>query len=62
MWMIQVLRIYENLLDIFVLSGIIIHELEVANLETKVQQYKERNFVGDYANAEVHVHDISKIK
>jgi hypothetical protein len=42
----------------YVLSGIIIHEIHLQEIEKKVRDYKINNFVGKYANDEVHVYEI----
>lgn len=42
----------------YVISGVIIHENYITQMERKVQQYKSLNFIGKYMDAEIHVHDI----
>ena len=41
----------------YVISGVIIHELHIRNIEVETQYYKENNF-GKYNNCEIHVSDI----
>jgi hypothetical protein len=43
----------------YVLSGIIIHESLLKHIENKVREYRTINFVGKYADNEVHVYDIA---
>jgi hypothetical protein len=43
----------------YVLSGIIIHESRLKHIESKVREYKMNNFVGKYADNEVHVYEIA---
>ena len=45
--------------DYYVISGIIVHELDIRNLERNTQNYKD-NFFKEYSNCEIHVHDIYK--
>ena len=42
----------------YVLSGIIIHELDLAQIERRVREYTEEYFHGDYEGAELHTYDI----
>ncbi|MGC1132043.1 MAG: DUF3800 domain-containing protein [Nitrososphaeraceae archaeon] len=44
----------------YVISGLIIHESNIQDVEQFTQEYKDRNFEGEYTNAEIHVHDIYK--
>jgi hypothetical protein len=44
----------------YVISGVIIHETDINQMEREVQQYKSLNFIIGYKNAEIHVHDIYK--
>jgi hypothetical protein len=46
----------------YVLSGIIIHEIHLQEIEKKLRKYKTNNFVGKYANDEVHVYNIANRK
>ncbi|MBV9178114.1 MAG: DUF3800 domain-containing protein [Nitrososphaeraceae archaeon] len=40
----------------YVLSGIIIHETSLRDIENRVRHYKETNFKGLYANKEIHAY------
>jgi hypothetical protein len=44
----------------YVISGVIVHEIDINQMERKVQQYKSLNFIRGYEDAEIHVHDIYK--
>lgn len=46
----------------YVISGVIIHESNIQDVEQFIREYKAANFMGDYASAEIHVHDIYKSK
>lgn len=45
--------------DYYVVSGAIIHELDIRQVEIRTQQYKKKHF-REYAKEEIHVHDIYK--
>ena len=45
--------------DYYVISGVIIHELYIREIEVETQNYKIQNF-GKYNDCEIHVHDIFK--
>ena len=42
----------------YVLSGIIIHELDLAQIERRVREYRERVRSCDYEGAELHTYNI----
>ena len=44
----------------YVISGVIVHEIDINQMERKVQQYKSLNFISGYKDAEIHAHDIYK--
>ena len=46
----------------FVLSGVIVHDENIKNLQKLVFEYKQDNFVGRFIDSEIHTHDIYKAK
>lgn len=42
----------------YVLSGVIIHELDLAEIERRIREYEGIYFHGDYECAELHTYDI----
>ncbi len=46
-------------IDYYVISGVIIHELDIRQFEIRTQQYKNKHF-REYEDVEIHVHDIYK--
>lgn len=46
----------------YVISGVIVHERDLFQMEKNVQAYKRKHFVGAYGDAEIHVHEIYKGK
>jgi Protein of unknown function (DUF3800) len=45
--------------DYYVISGLIIHETDIRQVEIRTQEYKCKYFQ-EYADTEIHVHDILK--
>ena len=46
----------------FVTAGAIFHEDDLETMKTSIRNYKNQNFTGTYANAEIHVYNIYKGK
>lgn len=44
----------------FVLSGVVVRDDKIKNLQKAVCDYKHANFVGTYVDSEIHSHDINK--
>ena len=44
----------------FVLSGVIVHDDKIKDLQKAVCDYKHANFVNEYVDAEIHSHNIHK--
>ena len=46
----------------FVTSGVIIHENSLADMKEKISEFKNKKFLGNLEDAEIHVHEIFKGK
>lgn len=44
----------------YVISGVIVHETDMNQVERAIQRYRRTHFVDAYAESEIHVHDIYK--